>query len=178
MTKGKRSWYSVFVNLTLSHLFLLLASEGWFFNTFSLVQQNWQKYCLLLSLISWLYTSLLKSFTYAQWNFSPYILYNKFTWSLATSMVVMRNGGTIVFSLNLIDVTMNFFSVQIEQCVLCLRGSGFQTFLTHVHILDISKLYLVDLCAVLDVTTLGWITENTSCHYFKYWDKLFWYWAL
>ena len=33
---------------------------------------------------------------------------------------------------------------------------------------DILKLYPDDVCAVLDVTTLGWTTENISCLYFEY----------
>ena len=60
MTKCKRSWYSVFVNLTLLNIFLSSASGNlilcapcnwhppkWFFNTSSLLQpckEYWQKY--------------------------------------------------------------------------------------------------------------------------------------
>ena len=96
MIKGKRSWYSGFVNLTLSPPFVLSASRSLilctscnlhfpkcFLDTSSLVQpckQYWQKYLLLLSLLFCLNTSLLKSFTNTYCDVLPAVIYNKFTW--------------------------------------------------------------------------------------------------
>ena len=96
MIKGKRSWYSGFVNLTLSLPFVLSASRSLtlctpcnlhlpkcFLDTSSLVQprkQYWQKYLLLLSLLFCLNTSLLKSFTNTYCDVLPAVIYNKFTW--------------------------------------------------------------------------------------------------
>ena len=76
-------------------------------------------------------------------------------------MVVMRK-EKIVFIFVPIDVNTNVvFGVQIYQCLLCLRGIGFQKCLTCVLIYGF-------FCAVLDVTTLGWTPENISRHYFEY----------
>ena len=47
-------------------------------------------------------------------------------------------------------------------------GTGFQTYISHVHVLDILELCADYFCTVLDVTMLRWTIENISHHYFEY----------
>ena len=54
-----------------------------------------------------------------------------------------------------IDINTNLVLViKFANIFLFLRGTGFQTCLTHVHVLDISKLFANYFSTILDVTAL------------------------
>ena len=147
----------------------------WVFKTSLLVQpckQYWKKYLLLLSL--WYCLNSAAAFHwYVMIFFTSSDIYNKFTLCLA-----IRNRKIFLSSYPKTLKPKLFLVFKFTNVFYVYEVLDFQKCLTHIHIHDILKFWSNDFRAVLDKTTLGWTTENISCHCFEYWDIHLLLWIL
>ena len=100
-------------------------------------------------------------------------IYNKFTLCLA-----IRNRKIFLSSYPKTLKPKLFLVFKFTNVFYVYEVLDFQKCLTHIHIHDILKFWSNDFRAVLDKTTLGWTTENISCHCFEYWDIHLLLWIL